>query len=173
MCLYATHSQPHTAEQDMVSYKVARVDDNSYFAPYQGTRYILDTNQHSELVFSIYTHTNGYEYKNDLGHRILGEVDEGFHSVKTLSDARKVLRSVTDDGINWGTPVKYVILKCTIPKGATYYTGRWNKTDGFTSSEIIIHKNALTFMEKVGNFTNNKWHSITYHLKTFFNAIFW
>lgn len=172
MCLYVKHTDSQIAEHDIVSYKVALAHKGTYRAPYQGTYYTLDEKLSSDLTFTPYKDWEGYEYQDDKGHLIVGEVDEGYHSVNSLAEARKVLRELVHRRAQWDGKQQYTILKCTIPKGATYYTGRWNKTDGFASSEIIIHKNALTFMEKVGNFAITKWTVTKSYVKEFFHCIF-
>ncbi len=132
MCLTLNEkSEIKTAKEDIVCYKVARKDidwrsrkdvDWCFVSPFRG------------MIYKF-----GELYSTSIGHpRKIGSIkiiNEGFHSFTCKEDAYKYAeyaasRIILDD-------INMVVVKCTIPKGATYIEGMYEKYPNYVSNKII------------------------------------
>ena len=137
MCLIVDkfHSEPITAEQDIVCYKVLKKEPNSDIlkAPIYNFEYCFGT---------IYNTHEDYFKDIDICDDGECSVEYGFHSFVELSDAVRMKERLLDITL---LSFDFVVVKCTIPNGACYYTGKqifsWNENnspDGYCSEAIRI-----------------------------------
>lgn len=116
MCLL-NYGSPKIAEEDIVCYKVV-TEQNGFFLSY----YI-------HKPYSI-----GKTYTSELT-----SVDSGIHSYKKLLDANHVRYHEKHEA----HVDNVCVLRCTIPKGSTYYEGTHNvyefySADAYVSDNIKI-----------------------------------
>jgi hypothetical protein len=148
MCLIIDKNnlKPITAEQDIVCYKVLKKFPNrdTLKAPI----YIF------EYCFGMIYATHE-DYFEDVDICDDGEclVEYGFHSFVCLEDAVN-FKCLLNKTFNPGKKdYDYVVVKCTIPNGTRYYTGKQkfalnedNSPDGYCSEAIrideIVNENA-------------------------------
>ena len=137
MCLIISKNnlKPVTSEQDIVCYKVLKKLPNCEIlsAPIYNFEYTFG------MIYS--THK---DYFSDIDICDDGEclAEYGFHSFVELSGAvrfKERLLDITRHSFD------FVVVKCTIPNGVCYYTGKqifsWNEdnyTDGYCSEAIRI-----------------------------------
>lgn len=137
MCLIIdkNNSEPITAEQDIVCYKVLRksLEDDIVKAPIYNFDYTFG---------QIYTIQN--EYFKEINVYVDGCVlaEYGFHSFVTLSDAVQFKCRLSKLS-PWA--IEYIVAKCTIPNAARFYIGKQNfalhednSPDGYCSEAIRI-----------------------------------
>ena len=123
MCLTIKKGQePQIASEDIPCYKVILMYDNYYITPYREMRIEIGCTYESELYTSgalILKHSQYY-----------AQIDIGLHSFKNLKGA-------TDD-LSFLPSNDYTveIVKCIIPKGATYYEGTFNNRESYASDKI-------------------------------------
>lgn len=123
MCLYLTDKtkKEHIAQESIVCYKILRKHPRwGYITPFQwdeielGKVYRAKGDGKVRPISWIY----------DIHHKYF--VNKGFiHTFCTLEGAKKALYHGTEYGIN---PFDNIIVKCTIPTGAKYYKGVFEKT---------------------------------------------
>lgn len=121
MCLYITKGQePKIAEKAIRVYKVLKqYGVNNYLTPFQSYCVSPGHKATSELIV---------EPEDDY----TPVIDIGLHSFRTLKSARMCKSN------QYGVPV---IIRCTIPKGATYYLGRfYYDDDSYASNELLYPK---------------------------------
>ena len=109
-------SEPKIAKKDIVCYKVFKLfSEGRIESPYQGVDYELKKKKKSMLVC----------YMNP----VTQSVNIGIHSFIHLDDA-------IDESNDWSTH-RMVVVKCIIPKGAKYYTGKFNTTSCRASDKLL------------------------------------
>lgn len=137
MCLVINKNnlKPITAEQDIVCYKVLRksLEDDIVKAPIYNFEYTFG---------QIYTIQNEYFKEIDVYDDGCVLAEYGFHSFVMLSDAVQFKERLLT--YTWQS-YEYVLVRCVIPNGARYYTGKqifsWNEDnspDGYCSEAIRI-----------------------------------
>lgn len=128
MCLYTKQTEPKISEEDIICYKFYRRYNEILISPYQGCR---------APEIGITTNANlGKSYRPkgyDLFHinfYNIRRVDEGFHSFKTLEEVKHK--------INGYRNLDLVIFKCIIPRGSSYYEGRFDRYESYCSNSIKL-----------------------------------
>ena len=116
MCLIVNkyNPEPMTAEQDIVCYKVLRkkMGNKKFKAPIYKFEYCFGY---------IYTIQNEYFKEVFICDDGCGLAEYGFHSFVAFSDAVCFKERLLDAVQH---VFDFVIVKCTIPNGARYYTGK-------------------------------------------------
>lgn len=143
MCAIIEHNNKiQTAQNDIEVYKVVWVQNNGYYAPYQGTPY------QSEKV----TAQLGKLFTCAAGKRI----DEGLHSFMKLVDAMECAFALNEKTISPKIKVSedyevslfnrdYHVVKAIIPKGSHYYeavTGSSYKPT-YVSDQLVMDFNSF------------------------------
>ena len=129
MCLITKQKQPEIAKEDVVCYKIIKLNPNnrkyeSYF--YSEMKWKLN---------QLYSTTLDKSGKYVL---------EGFHSYAHYQDALEILEKEM--------PLGCILVKCVIPKGAYYYKGKHNDDkEGYTSNKITMTE----FIKKKGELIIN------------------
>lgn len=129
MCLYTKQVEPKIAEKDIVCYKFYRRYNEILISPYQGFRAPeigITTNANLGKSYrpendNLYIH-NYYDFKR---------VDEGFHSFKTLEEVKHKVNGYRNN-------LDLVIFKCIIPRGSSYYEGRFDIYKSYCSNSIKL-----------------------------------
>lgn len=112
--------KPLIAKRDIVCYKLYRISDipGVVEAPYQLTKHLVGKPQPKVEI------TYGHCYN----HNISMGIECGYHSFKN----KNIVNMFMDNS-------EYVIKKCIIPKGSTYYIGNHRGVrDGYVSNQLII-----------------------------------
>ena len=123
MCLYTKQTEPKIAEKDIICYKFYRRYNKILISPYQGFRAPeIGITANANLGKSyIPENDHYYDFKR---------VDEGFHSFKTLEEVKHK--------VNGYRNLDLVIFKCIIPKGSSYYEGRFDRYESYCSNSIKL-----------------------------------
>lgn len=142
MCLdIKKTSKRQTAKKDITVYKNVRIELRAGVAVSANIMNCDVSWLEAHSYYQKYTYTFGKTYKSRVikkSIRILGRgikkrysVEIGFHSFKNKYDALRTRQ--------FGTQV----VKCTIPKGAQYYTGVWqmhvSRFPNYASTKIILN----------------------------------
>ena len=128
MCLYTKQTKPKIAEEDIICYKFYIRDNEILFSPYQGFRAPeIGIVANTELGKSYRPTDNGSYIHNFLGFK---RVDKGFHSFKILEEIKHK--------INGYRNLDLVIFKCIIPRGSSYYEGRFDIYKSYCSNSIKL-----------------------------------
>lgn len=129
MCLYTKQVEPKIAEKDIVCYKFYRRYNEILISPYQGFR---------APEIGITTNANlgkSYRPENDnlyiYNYYDFKRVDEGFHSFKTLEEVKHKVNGYSNN-------LDLVIFKCIIPRGSSYYEGRFDIYKSYCSNSIKL-----------------------------------
>lgn len=117
MCWTNKKLNRQIADNDITVYKIVIPKDNSCTSLFKEFNYDFHK-KYTELVNINYVY--GLYY-----------INEGFHSYKSLKVARYMSACIIVNGITY----EGRIAKCTIPKGAIYYT---NADKEVVSNQIII-----------------------------------
>lgn len=117
MCWSNNEAINKIAKNNFTVYKLVIPKDNSCTSLFKEFNYDFHK-KYTELVVINYVY--GFYY-----------INEGFHSYKSLKVARYMPACIIVNGITY----EGRIAKCTIPKGATYYT---NADKEVVSNQIII-----------------------------------
>lgn len=120
MCLITEQLTSTTAREDIICYKVLRIQDNSLYAYYRNFEYEIGKLYRGPLVCSKTYSTSEGLYMN---------INEGFHSYSDIEYAKENYRDVLKSA---------VIVKCVIPKGTIFFEGEQNCGRGYASNQIII-----------------------------------
>lgn len=131
MCLLLKgKEEPMIAPADIECYKIVDLYEDGTYHSHRQTKFVWELGKtlKSELIME--------EEEPFLPHVFLPHVSKGFHSYKNLKDALSILR---------GTAVKFkelALVKCIIPQGSRYYTGRVNNIyfgrGGYASDALKI-----------------------------------
>jgi hypothetical protein len=139
MCLTLTeNSEIKVAAEDIVCYKVVRklclgLYRSEFYA------YLYGVGTLNASVFGVTITTRPYIVYQSITGRCVADyeqvVERGFHSFTCKEDAYKYAeyaasRIILDD-------INMVVVKCTIPKGATYIEGMYEKYPNYVSNKII------------------------------------
>ena len=129
MCLYTKQVEPKIAEKDIVCYKFYRRYNEILISPYQevvAPEIGIVTNTKLEKSYR----SKGYDlfHINFYDFRI---VDEGFHSFKTLEEVKHKVNGYRNN-------LDLVIFKCIIPRGSSYYEGRFDIYKSYCSNSIKL-----------------------------------
>lgn len=123
MCLVLDKNNfiSNVAADDIVCYKhlLISVFENRYHTPYYKFEVVLN-----KVYSSVISKK---EYLDD---EMI--IEEGLHSFKTINDCEEDMFACFSNSTN----EKRVIAKCIIPKGSTYYEGKFFFYDAYASSEI-------------------------------------
>ena len=119
MCLISNFDHPSIADRDLTCYKVYVFINDQYKSPYQKA----DMPKIGELATTSLQESGTYL------------IEKGFHSFVSLIDAVDEARLIT-------TVYSYMtyIFKCTIPRGAKYYEGRYDSLPAYCSESIVIEE---------------------------------
>lgn len=134
MCLYTEYDAvPTVAEQDIEVYKVViREGDGTLLSPFQSFEYKVGERYDGMLVLNQIDNVEYSPSPHELVIRLieskvkdkkLGSCHVGFHSFVSLEQLNEVYAS--SDGTLPKRYNRYVVLRCVIPKGETYYQGIW------------------------------------------------
>lgn len=143
MCLYTVvDAVPSVAEHDIEVYKVVKVSNylgssgngvagRFYRSPYM--RHYYDIGETYKSGFSSYKRMlhlyHQYEFANNVtellttacdGGAHIGIVERGLHSFASLDEAKGFCGICHHDGEG-----QYAVLRCVIPAGTEFYSGRW------------------------------------------------
>ena len=112
MCLYTLEKKPQTARKNITCYKVIQKNMRSLFC--------------FEFVWEF-----GKVHETTMD-TVKGEaVEKAFHSFCSLEDtAREYSHS--------NKPC--MVVECTIPKGAQYYSGSQPRGEGYASNKLIVNR---------------------------------
>ena len=128
MCLYTKQVEPKIAEKDIVCYKFYRRYNEILISPYQEV---------TAPEIGIVTNTKlgeSHKLENDVFyiHEFynIRRVNEGFHSFKILEEIKHK--------INGYRNLDLVIFKCIIPRGSSYYEGRFDRYESYCSNSIKL-----------------------------------
>ena len=114
--------KPLIAKRDIVCYKLYRISDipGVVEAPYRLTKHLVGKPQ-PQVEFSYSKHGYRFDFSKLL-------VEAGYHSFRN-KDIKNMFKDTSE----------YIIIKCIIPKGSTYYIGNHNGVrDGYVSNQLII-----------------------------------
>ena len=114
MCLLTTQKEVKIAKKDITSYKVIQQNMTSL---YYNFRWELN---------KLYETKIAYNPKKDIN-----TVSQAFHSYKSLQD------------LKYGyfcSSAPCLMVKCTIPKGSEFYSGKQNYVQGYASNKLIINE---------------------------------
>ena len=128
MCLYTKQVEPKIAEKDIICYKFYRRCNEILVSPYQGfiaPEVGIVTN--TKLGESHKLEGNAFYIHKFYNIR---RVDEGFHSFKILEEIKHK--------INGYRNLDLVIFKCIIPRGSSYYEGRFDRYKSYCSNSIKL-----------------------------------
>lgn len=137
MCLTLTEkSEIKVVEEDIICYKVVRkVCLGLYRSEFYA--YLYDVGTLNASVFGVTITTKPYIIYQSTGQGISGYeqvVERGFHSFTCKEDAYKYAEYATDRILG---DINMVVVKCTIPKGATYIEGMYKEYPNYVSNKII------------------------------------
>lgn len=136
MCLYTTSKYPKVADEDIIVYKIVQyitgvdADDNPvdvpyYKAPFQEFVYEMDTVLETKLAIPHFAW--GAEYS----------IGKGFHSFENESAAIKIMNDMKAHRFFDANAVP-MVLKCIIPKGASYYKGTFHQQSSYASNQFKL-----------------------------------
>lgn len=130
MCLEIKSPNCLIAEKDIICYKVLLKykSDQMYHSPYWD--FIWDFNTKYEQQFSL-------EYNRRYS---IFYVEKGFHTIQCSSDAKCFIDKIYIDNCFKTLIERFVVVKCTIPKGSKYYKGRHSDLDCYASNQLIINE---------------------------------
>lgn len=133
MCLdIKFNDQSKVASKDITCYKVVRVDkhDNWY-----------------AVFWPEYLYKKDEPIVSKLGRHYLPtpRIEEGMHSVASLFHAT-ILMCVER---NTSPTVKFKVVKCIIPKGSTYYKGKYGSMESYASDTIIMTTKPLSLFQRL------------------------
>ena len=112
MCLRTEQRTPQIADKDIICYKIIHKDMTSLF--------------HKEFKWEF-----GKLYKTEMQFYNSEQIAQAFHSYKSYKDVREAYSRTTEP---------CVVVKCTIPKDTSYYTGNHGVCEGYASEKIIINE---------------------------------
>ena len=114
MCLLTTQQEVKIAEKDITCYKLINQDMTSWY--------------HTEFKWEL-----GKLYETEMDYRpkpiwSISRVYQAFHSYETLEDLKYMYFMSSEPCL---------MVKCTIPKGSEYCSGKQFEVDGYASNKII------------------------------------
>lgn len=122
MCLYIYSRNQHTANKDLVVYKILlRHSFKERISPYMDFKYKL------KILY-----TSPFSIRKSLHSKDLYCINEGLHAFTSIDIAKRTLPYFIKGGI----------YKCIIPKGSLYYI---NEEDNEIASNKLIVKRKLWF----------------------------
>ena len=128
MCLYTKQVEPKMAEKDIICYKFYRRYNEILISPYQEvTAPEIGIVTNTKLGESHKLEGNAFYIHKFYNSR---RVDEGFHSFKILEEIKHK--------INGYRNLDLVIFKCIIPRGSSYYEGRFDIYKSYCSNSIKL-----------------------------------
>lgn len=130
MCLISFEREPAVAQEDIVVYKAVRViDGGDLMSPIcRNIRYRIGASykeKHFDRTWS----------GCDLSYTV---VEYGYHTFGKEDDALDYASALTE-----AYHADHCVLKCVIPKGTRYYSGRFNRRSGVHCSEVLTVKKKL------------------------------
>ena len=128
MCLYTKQTEPKIAEKDIICYKFYRRCNEILVSPYQEvTAPEIGIVTNTKLGESHKLEGNAFYIHKFYNIR---RVDEGFHSFKILEEIKHK--------INGYRNLDLVIFKCIIPRGSSYYEGKFDRYESYCSNSIKL-----------------------------------
>jgi hypothetical protein len=112
MCLRTEQIEPQIATEDIICYKIIRKNMTS-------------------LYYNKFKWEFGKLYKTEMQFYNSEQITQAFHSYKSYKDVREAYSRTTEP---------CVVVKCTIPKDTSYYTGNHGVCEGYASEKIIINE---------------------------------
>jgi len=112
MCLRTEQIEPQIATEDIICYKIIRKNMTS-------------------LYYNKFKWEFGKLYKTEMQFYNSEQIAQAFHSYKSYKDVREAYSRTTEP---------CVVVKCTIPKDTSYYTGNHGVCEGYASEKIIINE---------------------------------
>ena len=149
MCLITTNCNTLVADNDIVCYKFASVDDDGCLhAPYRPNCVYHRGDLHTEINLQKTAYpcnsTDNYGYK-----KLVYYVDVGWHSLKSKEDCVSCISNANESLLK---KKQYVVLRCIIPKGTKYYYGLYGNKPAYCSEQIIIDtKEQKSWFNKLKN----------------------
>lgn len=140
MCLISFEREPVVAQEDIVVYKVVRLTENSEFlAPIcRNIRYRIGASYKEK-------HFDCTRSRCELPYKI---VEHGYHTFGKEDDALEYASALTE-----AYCVDHCVLKCVIPKGTRYYSGKHNRHAVHCHcSEVLTVKKKLYTVHYVEDF---------------------
>lgn len=132
MCLEIKHrTEPKVTDKPIECYKLFMIRNKhgKLYAPYRDYDYTIGQTHTTELQLIPTFHNTRYSQSY--------EVEKGFHSFTSLEDAQRYLEIFFPYGKH-----RMTIRKCTIPKGALLYKGRFINgmlsTQSYCSNKITV-----------------------------------
>lgn len=119
MCLISNFDYPSVADRDLTCYKVYILINDRYKSPYQKA----DMPKIGELATTLLEKPGSYL------------IEKGFHSFVSILDASNEAFLTT-----YIYKHKSYVFKCTIPRGAKYYEGRYDSLPAYCSESIVIEE---------------------------------
>jgi hypothetical protein len=116
MCLFTTQKEIKIAKKNITCYKVINQNMTSLY--------------HTKFKWEL-GKLYKTEMKMDYNTPTVNSVSQAFHSYKTLQDLEYAYYSTS-------TPC--MMVKCTIPKGSEYCSGKQTEMDGYASNQIIMEE---------------------------------
>lgn len=141
MCLTLTEkSKLKTVEEDIICYKVVRKlcpgIYRSEFYAYLYETGTLNTSPFGDTItittrprITTYYRGINFNFQDITGYEQV--VERGFHSFTCKEDAYKYAERYRYSAVS------YVVVKCTIPKGANYIEGMYSEYPNYVSNKII------------------------------------
>lgn len=143
MCLKIFNNQVQVAEQDITCYKFllsqrhSDIEDQRFISPYQTFEYELGKEYSSNLQVHTFDYDLAFDYADV--NAIERVVEEGFHTIPSEEVARKIVKyKNTLHSYKRDNRKPYVVVKCIIPKGASYYTGMWQYNQSYASNKLKV-----------------------------------
>ena len=139
MCLITKQKLSNIAKEDVICYKIITTD--------------IENGNYVSFYFSEMKWELNKVYCSILDRR-RDNVLEGFHSYANYQDALKILEQ--------DMPLGCILVKCIIPKGAHYYKGKQQDSDGYASNqikmtEILKCKGEIITNDDTYPFKTNDW----------------
>ena len=121
MCLEVKKQRKLQAKTDKICYKHVILNKTTgLFTPYQ--------------LFPV---NIGSTYTSEFSFDVDGDIEKGLHSFKKIkdciADAKQEIKNLTNRLVE----NDYLICKCLIPAGSSYYCGKFCQADSFASDKII------------------------------------
>ena len=129
MCLYTKQVEPKMAEKDIICYKFYKRYNKILISPYQGfAAPEIGITTNANLGKSYIPENDNLYIHNYCGFK---RVDEGFHSFKTLEEVKHKVNGYRNS-------LNLVIFKCIIPRGSSYYEGKFDRYESYCSNSIKL-----------------------------------
>lgn len=157
MCLYTKQSKAIVAEHDIVCYKLFFIIDELN----KPDRTVKKTGDITAVFRDDYIYSfdkgtqkavepdfvKNIEYCTPFSYEIEYEINDGFHSYKTMKEAEDTAKLFVHEQTKMKDGKRHLALyRCVIPEGSLYYEGMssWTK-QGYCSETIMLDKLMLDY----------------------------